>query len=124
MGFMAHLQGSSVDPDIVNKVHDIAAGKKVLVMLDSNHTHDHVLAELNAYANLVSVGSYCIVFDTVVEDYPDESMWSDRPWKKGDNPKTAVHEWLGSHPEFEIDQTIEEQILVTAAPDGFLLRVK
>ncbi|UYO94997.1 cephalosporin hydroxylase family protein [Pollutimonas sp. M17] len=125
---MAHrislIEGSSVDADIVKKVHDMAAGKKVLVMLDSNHAHDHVLAELNAYASLVSVGSYCIVFDTVVEDYPDESMWSDRPWKKGDNPKTAVHEWLGSHPEFEIDQTIQEQILVTAAPDGFLLRVK
>ena len=118
------LEGSSVAEEIVAQVKEKAAGKKkILVVLDSNHTHDHVLAELNAYAPLVSVGSYCIVFDTIVEDLPDE-MWENRPWKKGDNPKTAVWEYLKTHPEFEIDKTIENKLMITVAPDGYLKRVK
>ncbi len=91
---MAHridmIQGSSVAPEVVSKVHDIARGyRKVLIFLDSNHTHDHVLAELEAYAPLTSAGSYCCVFDTVVEDLPDD-MFPNRPWLPGNNPKTAV----------------------------------
>lgn len=105
-------------------VRDFAAGyKRVLVCLDSNHTHDHVLAELQAYASLVSVGSYCIVFDTVVEDFPQE-MFPDRPWGPGNNPKTAVHEFLKSHAEFESDKSIDNKLLVTVAPDGYLKRVR
>lgn len=118
------LEGSSVDPDIVAQVRSVAAGKeKVLVCLDSNHTHEHVLAELYAYADLVSVGSYCVVFDTFVEDMPQDHVWVERSWGKGNNPKTAVWEWLKSHPEFEIDKSIEDRLLITSAPDGFLLRV-
>ena len=118
------LEGSSIAPEIVAQVQAAAVGKKsVLVCLDSNHTHDHVLAELQAYAGLVTVGSYCVVFDTFVEDMPDDYVWTDRPWGKGNNPKTAVWEWLRSHPEFQIDKSIEDRLLVTSAPDGFLQRV-
>lgn len=118
------IEGSSVAPEVVAQVRAAAAGKqRVLVFLDSNHTHDHVLAELNAYADLVSVGSYCVVFDTFVEDMPEDYVWTDRPWGKGDNPKTAVWEYLRSHPEFLIDKSIEDKLLVTSAPDGFLRRV-
>jgi cephalosporin hydroxylase len=118
------IQGSSIDPAIVNKVKSIAAGyKKVLVCLDSNHTHDHVLAELEAYAPLTSVDSYCVVFDTVVEDIP-KSLSADRPWGPGDNPKTAVWEYLKTHPEFEIDRSVQDKLLITVAPDGYLKRVR
>lgn len=117
------LEGSSIDPDVVAQVQAKAQGKRVLVFLDSNHTHEHVLAELNAYAHLVAVDSYVVVFDTFVEDLPDEYVWTDRPWSKGNNPKTAVWEWLKSHPEFQIDKSIEDKLLVTSAPDGFLRRI-
>ena len=118
------IEGSSTDPAVVAQVRERAAGKaRVLVCLDSNHTHAHVLAELEAYAGLVSVDSYCIVFDTFVEDMPADHVWTDRPWGKGNNPKTAVREWLQSHPEFEIDRSIDDRLLVTSAPDGFLRRV-
>ncbi|WP_235491044.1 cephalosporin hydroxylase family protein [Achromobacter sp. DMS1] len=117
------VEGSSIDPATISRVRAHAEGKKnVLVCLDSNHTHDHVLAELNAYADLVSPGSYCVVFDTFVEDMPADYQWPGRDWGKGNNPKTAVWEWLRSHPEFEIDRSVEDRLLVTSAPDGFLRR--
>lgn len=118
------LQGSSVAPEIVQQVHQIASGyQRILVCLDSNHTHDHVLAELLAYAPLTSVGSYCVVFDTVIEDLP-AGMFPDRPWGPGDNPKTAVWEYLKSHDEFEIDKSIQDKLQITVAPDGYLKRVR
>ena len=102
---MKLIQGSSVSPEIIEEVRSHAAGvDRVLVSLDSNHTHEHALAELNAYADLVSVGSYCIMFDTVIEDMPPNSF----PTAPGTSVTTltAVHEWLKSHPEFEIDRAI------------------
>jgi Cephalosporin hydroxylase len=117
------LQGSSIAPEIIEQVHAFAKDySRILVCLDSNHTHDHVLAELNAYASLTSVDSYCVVFDTIVEDLP-KSAFPDRPWGPGDNPKTAVHEFLKSHPDFEIDRNIQNKLLLTVAPDGYLRRV-
>jgi cephalosporin hydroxylase len=117
------IQGSSIAPEIIGQVKAKATGKqKILIFLDSNHTHDHVLAELEAYAPLVSVGSYCVVFDTAIEDLPDD-MFSDRPWGVGNNPKTAVWEYLKTHPEFEIDKSIQHKLLITVAPDGYLKRV-
>lgn len=117
------IEGSSIDPEVVAQVQRIAADySRVLVCLDSNHTHSHVLAELKAYAPLVSKGSYCVVFDTIVEDMPS-NMFPDRPWGPGNNPKTAVWEYLRDHPEFEIDKSIEHKLLITAAPDGFLKRI-
>lgn len=118
------IQGSSIAPEVVAQVKAVAAGyKRVLVCLDSMHTHDHVLAELNAYAPLVSAGSYCVVFDTFVEDMPPR-FFKDRPWDVGNNPKTAVWEYLKGHPEFEIDKGIQNQLQVTVAPDGFLKRTR
>jgi len=117
------IEGSSIDPQVIEAVHAIAQNyQSILVCLDSNHTHDHVLAELNAYGPLVTLGSYCIVFDTVIEDMPKE-MFPDRPWGPGNNPKTAVYEFLKTHPEFEIDKTIPHKLLITVAPDGYLKRV-
>lgn len=118
------IQGSSIDQNIISQVHDFAKDySKILVCLDSNHTHDHVLAELEAYAPLTSVDSYCVVFDTIVEDLPGD-MFPNRPWGPGDNPKTAVWEYLKTHAEFEIDEAIHNKLLITVAPDGFLKRVK
>lgn len=117
------IQGSSIAPEIIKQVRDVASSySRVLVCLDSNHTHDHVLAELQAYASLTSKDSYCVVFDTVIEDMPKE-MFPDRPWGPGDNPKTAVWEYLKTHPEFEIDKSIQHKLLITVAPDGYLKRV-
>lgn len=117
------IQGSSIDAATIEKVREkVGNAKRVLVALDSNHTHDHVLAELNAYAPLVSVGSYCIVFDTLIEDMP-EGSFPDRPWDKGDSPKTAVHEFLKHNKQFEIDNEIDHKLLISVAPDGYLKRV-
>jgi cephalosporin hydroxylase len=120
---MELIEGSSIAPEIIQQVRSHADGAdRVLVSLDSNHTHEHVLAELNAYADLVSVGSYCIVFDTAIEDLPAGSF-PDRPWDVGNNPKTAVHEWIKTHPEFEIDKDIDNKLLISVAPDGYLKKV-
>lgn len=118
------IQGSSISPDIIAKVHEVAAKySRVLVFLDSNHTHDHVLAELEAYAPLTTVGSYCVVFDTIIEDMP-VGTYPDRPWGRGNNPKTAVWEYLKSNAGFEVDKSIELKLLITVAPDGYLKRVR
>jgi cephalosporin hydroxylase len=129
------IQGSSIAPEIVAQVHAVAKGyKKVLIFLDSNHTHEHVLGELEAYAPLTTRESYCVVFDTMIEDFPGDT-YSDRPWGPGNNPKTAVWEYMrrlkevgrkaadGKPLQFEIDKTIENKLLVTVAPDGFLRRI-
>lgn len=116
------IQGSSVAPEVVQQVREVAQGYgRVLVFLDSMHTHEHVLAELDAYAPLVSSGSYCVVFDTFVDDMPP-GFFADRPWDVGNNPKTAVRQWLPAHPEFEVDTAMEQRLQVTVAPQGFLRR--
>jgi cephalosporin hydroxylase len=118
------IEGSSVAPEVVSAVKAKAAGKSsVLVLLDSNHTHDHVLAELEAYAELTTIGSYCIVYDTVIEDMPDDAF-ADRNWGIGNNAKTAAWDFLGRHPEFEIDKSIQHKLLITVAPDGYLKRIR
>lgn len=117
------LEGSSVSEEIVSAVKEIAATKKkIMVCLDSNHTHDHVLEELNAYANLVTKGSYCVVFDTVVEDLTND--WAGRSWGVGNNPKTAVWEFLKGNTDFEIMNSIDSKLLISVAPGGYLKRVK
>lgn len=118
------IQGSSIDTDIVAQVAAKAEGKeRILVCLDSNHTHDHVLAELRAYADMASVGSYVVVFDTLVEDLSDAAV-GERPWGKGDNPKTAVWAFLEENDNFEIDRSMHEKLQITVAPDGFLKRIR
>jgi len=118
------LQGSSVDGALVREVEKYAVGKKsVMVCLDSNHTHRHVLDELKFYSSFVTTGSYLVVFDTIVEDLP-ENYLPGRAWTRGDNPKTAVHEFLKTHPEFIIDTDIDNKLLVSVAPQGYLKRIK
>lgn len=117
------LEGSSLSGEIVAQVKKMAEGKKtIMVSLDSNHTHDHVLEELRLYAPFTSVGSYCVVFDTIVEDMPP-AMY-DRPWDVGNNPKTAVFEYLKEDDSFEIDKQMDHKLLISVAPDGYLKRVK
>jgi cephalosporin hydroxylase len=114
------LEGSSISPEIISEVRKIANSKKrVMVFLDSNHTHKHVIEELNLYSPFVSKGSYLVVFDTIVEDLP-EKLISDRPWGKGNNPKTAVWEFLKDNKDFEIDTNIDNKLLISVAPDGYL----
>lgn len=118
------IQGSSIAPEIIAKVHQCAQSRsRVLVCLDSNHTYEHVLAELQAYAPLVTPGSYCVVFDTVIDDIPPTTP-PDRPWGPGNNPKTAVWEYMKTHSEFEIDKKIDQKLLISVAPDGYLKRLR
>lgn len=114
------LEGSSTDASIVQEAYSVAKNKtSVLIVLDSNHTHDHVLQELNAYSPLVKKDSYIVVFDTVIEDMPADSF-QDRPWGKGNNPKTAVWEFMKTNNRFVIDKEVENKLLITVAPDGYL----
>ena len=118
------FDGSSVDAKIAAVIADKAAKCDcVMVILDSNHTHDHVLSELNLYASLVSVGSYCVVFDTVIEDL-EGVEFVDRPWGKGNNPKTAVAEFLKTNSDFVVETAIDDKLLISAAPGGYLKRIK
>ena len=118
------IEGSSIAPEIIEQVKKFAEGKeRVMVCLDSNHTHDHVLAELEAYASLTTVGSYCVVFDTIVEELPSE-MYPDRSWGPGNSPQSAVHAFLKTCDDFEIDESIDNKLLISVAPKGYLRRVK
>jgi len=114
------LEGSSIDTNISKKVLEIAKDKKkIMLLLDSNHTHDHVLKELELYSPLISKGSYIVVFDTMIEDMP-KGFIKNRPWDKGNNPKTAVHDFLKKNNRFKIDKTFEQKLLITSAPSGYL----
>ena len=118
------IEGSSTSDEVATQVAEHSRDKKsVLVVLDSNHTHEHVLEELKIYAQHVTRDSYIVVFDTLLEDMPGD-LAQDRPWGIGNNPKTAVHEFLSGTDEFVVDKDIESKILITVAPDGYLKRVK
>lgn len=118
------IEGSSVAPEVVAAVKLIAADcKRIMVVLDSNHTHAHVLEEMRQYAELVTPGSYMVVFDTMVEDMP-KALSGERPWGPGNNPKTAVHEFLKGDSGFAIDRRIQDKLKITVAPDGYLKRVR
>lgn len=119
------IEGSSISSDVINKIHAIAKEKKrIMVFLDSNHTHAHVLAELQAYAPLVTKNSYCIVADTGIEDIAPSLVAPGREWCKGNSPKSALMEYLKSHDEFEIDCFYHEKAWVTSAPGGYIKRIK
>ena len=119
---MELIEGSSIATEIISKVYDLSKGyKRIMVFLDSNHTHDHVYSEMEAYAPLVSSGSYCVVFDSVIEDLPDSES-TDRPWGPGNSPKSALYKYLNTNSDFSIDKNIQNKILITVAPDGYLLR--
>jgi len=117
------IEGSSVDTVVVDEVKSIAKNfDRVLVCLDSNHTYDHVLSELEAYAPLVSIDSYCVVFDTFVDDMP-EDVFPDRPWGPNNNPKIAAKEFLSKNSQFTIDKDLHAKLQISVAHDGFLKRI-
>jgi cephalosporin hydroxylase len=119
------IQGSSISNEIIEQVRKYALGKQsILVCLDSNHTHDHVLKELEFYSPLVSLQSYIVVFDTIVEDLPEGYFSQKRPWGLSNNPKTAVDEFLAKNDGFEIDTSIDNKLLISVAPKGYLKRIK
>jgi len=117
------LQGSSSDLQLFKKIKKIAQKKRTMVVLDSNHTHQHVYKELEMYSSLVSKNCYLVVFDSIIEDMP-EKFSADRPWGKGNNPKTAVWKFLRKNDHFKIDKEIEKKLLITVAPDGYLRCIK
>lgn len=123
--YISLLEGDAVSAEMGEKVVEFAREKeRVLVILDSNHTHEHVLKELSMYAPLVTKGSYCVVFDTIVEDLADTNEYGDRPWGKGDNPKTAVWEYLKDNDDFIIDSKLEDKLQISVCSDGYLKRLK
>jgi len=118
------LEGDSTSKEILEKVEQKCKDKiNILVCLDSNHTHDHVLKELELYSPFVSIGSYLVVFDTLIEEIPDE-LSRDRPWGIGNSPKTAVQEFLKNRDDFIIDNSIDIKLVITVSPDGYLKRIK
>jgi len=118
------FEGSSIEPNIINHIFDLAENcAPILVALDSNHTHDHVLRELDAYSSLVTRNSYLVVFDTVIEDMPDD-FFPDRPWARGNSPKTAVREFLSKNSRFVLDEEYNSKLLVTVARGGYLRCIK
>ncbi|MBN1974465.1 MAG: cephalosporin hydroxylase family protein [Sedimentisphaerales bacterium] len=118
------IEGSSISDDVAEQVRTFAENKEnVLVCLDSNHTHEHVLREMELYSPLVTKGSYLVVFDTIIEDLPN-GMFPDRPWDKGNNPKTAVAEFLKTNKNFVVDTQMDNKLLITVAPGGYLRRIK
>jgi cephalosporin hydroxylase len=117
------IQGSSIDSKIINQVYERADGaERVLVSLDSNHTKDHVAKELDAYTRLVSIGSYCIVFDTVVEFMPPE-FTAGRDWGPGNSPMNAVDDFVRLNPNFEVDHSFDSRLLITVGRGGYLRRL-
>ncbi|CAB4578897.1 MAG: cephalosporin hydroxylase [Actinobacteria bacterium] len=121
-GYIDMFEGSSIDLGMISRVKTFAKNfSRIMLVLDSNHTEAHVLAELEGYADLVSPGCYCIVFDTAIENMP-EGHYTDRPWGKGDNPLSALRKYLPSHPEFSVDHEFDGKILIGNAPGGFLRR--
>jgi cephalosporin hydroxylase len=118
------IEGSSIAPDVVDRVRRLAEDRsKIVVVLDSHHTHDHVLQELQAYSSLVRPGSYIVIFDTVIETMPADAF-PDRPWDQTDNPATAVRAFLEQNDRFEVDRRIEDKLLISVAPGGYLKCVK
>lgn len=118
------VEGSSIDPRVVAEVYALVGDRRpVVVLLDSMHTHAHVLAELRAYSPLVSPGSYLVVYDTAIDDFP-AGAFPDRPWGPGDNPKTAVREFLAEDRRFAVDTGLEAKLSITVAPGGYLRRLE
>jgi cephalosporin hydroxylase len=119
------IEGSSIENSTVEQVKKFAQHKeKIIVCLDSNHTHEHVLKELELYAPFVSLNSYVVVFDTIIEDLPEGYFYQKRPWGVSNNPRTAVDEFLKLHDEFVVDETIDNKLLISVTPHGYLKRVK
>ena len=119
------LHGSSIDKKNVEEIKNLVGdNKKIIVCLDSNHTHEHVMSELELYSPFVSTGSYIVVFDTIVEDLPEGYFSQKRPWGISNNPKTAVQQFLKENDNFVVDEQIDNKLLISVAPQGYLKRIK
>lgn len=118
------IEGSTIDAATLERVRSLIGERTpVMVILDHNHTHAHVLRECELYSELVSAGSYMVVLDTIMEDMPD-GYFAGKPYGKGNNPGTAVREFLATHDHFDVDHDIEDRVLMTLAPGGFLRRAR
>ena len=118
------IEGSSIDDSVIDKIKKIIKDKKkIMVLLDSHHTEQHVLEELKKYSSFVNSDSYIIVFDTVIEDLTKHHS-TNRPWGKGNNPRTAVSKFLKNNKRFKIDKQIQKKLLITSCPDGYLKCIK
>jgi cephalosporin hydroxylase len=118
------IEGSSISREVINKVEEIAKNKKkILLFLDSNHTHSHVLAELNAYTQFVSLNSYCVILDTGIEDIDQSAIAKGRNWGKGNSPKSALNEFLQGNDNFVVDDFFHEKAWVTSAPGGIIKKI-
>jgi cephalosporin hydroxylase len=114
---------NSLDPEVVAEAYALAKSRgPVMVVLDSNHSHRHVLSELRLYSKLVTPGCYLVVFDGVVENFPEIFADGSRPWGPGDNPLTATREFLAENSDFEIDWNVLNKLAITTAPEGYLKR--
>jgi len=120
------IEGSSTNPDIIKQIYKITKDyDKMMIFLDSNHTCEHVLQELKLYTPLISIGSYCVVWDSGIEELPNYMLEnSEKPWRKGNNPKTAIHKFLKTNNNFEIDKELENKLMITSTSDGFLRRIR
>ncbi len=119
------IEGSSTDPKVISQIKNIAVHKKkVMVFLDSNHTHAHVFSELEAYAPLVTVGSYCVILDTGIEYIDPTAIAANREWCKGNSPKSALNQYLSNNKDFILDNFYHEKAWITSAPGGFIRKIK
>lgn len=118
------VEGSSLDPAVVADVRArIGDADRVMVVLDSNHTHEHVLEELRLYGEMVTPGQFLVVADTIIEDLPLQEH-RPRPWGPGDNPKTALDAFLAETDRFEVDPAMNGKLLMTSSPGGYLRCVR
>lgn len=118
------IEGSSIAETTVDKVKSMVGdARDILVILDSDHSHEHVLSELKAYSGFVGKGHYLVCSDTIVEDIPSQEH-RPRSWGPGNNPQTALSEFLRGNDEFSIAKNIENKLLFTCNPRGYLQRVK
>ncbi len=124
--FITLIEGSSIDSCVVKQIEKkVSEHIKIMVFLDSNHTHEHVLKELQIYAQMVTKLSYCVVWDSGIEELPTYMLEnSGKSWGKGNNPKTAIHEFLKNNNQFEIDKELENKLMITSTSDGFLRRIR
>ena len=116
------LETSSVSDEAVSAARDfLGNAERALLVLDSNHTHEHVLAELRVLAPLLPVGSFILVADTIVEELP-QGHYVNRPWDRGNSPLTAANQFLGENPGFVRDTEWSRRALLTEFRDGILRR--
>ncbi len=121
------IEGGSVDKDVLEKVRaEIPDGARVMVVLDSDHSRDHVLAECRAYGPMVTKDCYLVVADTLVGHVNEENAPKNRSqlWYKGNDPLTATNDFLEEQDRFQVDAVTNGKLVLSSSPGGYLLCVK